>query len=74
MFALGSIRDASMECVVFDFDGSGKQELTTATSTQQEYKLGDPCKLRLVVKNATTLTKDQELVASTEAKMQQIIR
>lgn len=73
--ALDAVRAASLDCVVFgDIATSGKQDLTTAFSANQEYKLGDPCKLRLVVKNATTLTKDENLVADTEAKMQQIIR
>jgi len=67
-----ALRAASLDCIVFDFEG--KQDLTTAASSQQEYKLGDPCKLRLIMKNATTLTKNESLVAETEAKMQLFIR
>lgn len=70
--ALQAVRGASLDCIVFDFEG--KQDLTTAASSEQEYKFGDPCKLRLVVKNATTLTRDKTLVAETEAKMHLIIR
>lgn len=70
--ALESLRAASLDCIVFDFEG--KQDLTTAASIGQEYKFGDPCKLRLIVKNATTLTKNEKLVAETEAKMQLFIR
>ena len=70
--ALKAVRGASLDCIVFNFEG--KQDLTTASSSEQEYKFGDPCKLRLVVKNATTLTRDKNLVADTEAKMQLIIR
>lgn len=75
--ALDNIRLAAMDCVVFDFEGSqrsGKHDLTTASSNQQEYKLGDPCKLRLVVKNATTLTKDASVVEEARLQMNQIIR
>jgi hypothetical protein len=69
--AMESVRAASLDCIVLDFEG--KQDLTTAPSSEQEYKFGDPCKLRLIVKNATTLTKDKKLVAETEAKMQSFI-
>jgi hypothetical protein len=70
--ALESLRAASLDCIVFNFEG--KQDLTTAASSEQEYKFGDPCKLRLIMKNATTLTKDEKLVAATEAKMHLFIR
>ncbi len=72
--ALEAVRTASLDCIVFDFDFEGKKDLTTAPSSEQEYKFGDTCKYRLIVKNATTLTKDKDLVAETEAKMQLFIR
>lgn len=49
-------------------------KLSTAGSSTQEGKLGDPCALRLVVKNATTLVEDRALVQATENQMQGIIR
>lgn len=73
--ALTAVRAASMDCIVFDADAADtKQELTTAGSSSKEYKMGDPCKLRLVVKNATTLTRDAALVADADAQMQAILR
>lgn len=62
--ALTSLRSASMQC--------HGPDLTSATF--QEYKLGDPCKLRLVVKNATTLTKDAALVTEAETLVSKIVR
>lgn len=75
--ALAATRAASMECIVFDFgddNRAGRQDLSTASSAEQEYKLGDPCKLRLVVKNATTLTRNPELVADVKYQLQTVIR
>lgn len=37
-------------------------------------RLGDPCKYRLVLKNATAVTVDRELVATAQAQMQGILR
>ena len=74
--ALAAVRLASMDCVVFDFDKQGggfKNDMTTASSSSQEYKLGDPCVYRLVYKNATTLTRDSTLVAVTQSNMHRII-
>lgn len=75
--ALAATRAASMDCVVFNFgedNRAGRQDLSTASSAEQEYKLGDPCKLRLVVKNATTLTRDPELIAGVKYQLQTVIR
>jgi len=75
--ALASTRAASMDCVVFNFgedNRAGRRDLSTASSAEQEYKLGDPCKLRLVVKNATTLTRDPELIAGVKYQLQTVIR
>ena len=72
--AIESLRGASLDCIVWDFEGSKNQDLSTASSRTQEFKLGDPCKFRLVVKNATTLTRDAELVEATELKLQLILR
>ena len=64
--ALTHLRAASLQCY--------NTEITTAATEDQEYKLGDPCKLRLVVKNATTLTKDAALVAAAESEVKGIVR
>ncbi len=72
--AMASVRAASLDCIVVGDDFEKKQDLTTASSTAAEYKFGDPCKLRLITKNATALTKDKKLVAETEAKMVAFIR
>jgi len=63
--ALKSLRSASMQCA--------GPEITTASSEGQEYKLGDPCKLRLVVKNATILTRDAALVSGARQQVTEII-
>jgi hypothetical protein len=73
--ALQATRDAGLHCIPSKFEG--KSSLSTAVSfgnSALEYRLGDPCVLRLVLKNASRLSGDETVKMEAHERMQHLLR